>query len=155
MHERRYGRRRRRSRRDEGCEQRDCRDHGDHQHGERSEGGGPDTRFLQLEMSQVLYGEAEAVTKRAFRELLLESAKERFRERFGDEIAGLAELAVDELMDDVLYSLDIESQIEQRNRERGDARQRLRDIFGYGAEPPAEEEGGGAGEADSGEDEEP
>ena len=156
MQERRYGQRRRQSRRDDGPERRDFRHRGarrHHRHGERPEGRGPDTRFLQLEMSQVLYGEAEALTKRAFRELLLESAKERFHERFGDEIAGLAQLAVDEFMEDVLYSLDVEAQIERRSRERSDARERLRNIFGYAAEPPSEEEDDGERGPEPGEDE--
>src|SRR5436190_1711006 len=69
---------------------------------ERDRGGpGSDTRFLQLEMSQVLYAEAEAVAKPALRDLLLEAAKDRLRQRFGDEIAALANLAVDELLNDM------------------------------------------------------
>jgi len=96
-----------------------CREHED----------GPDTRFLQLEMSQLLYAGAESVTKDAFRELLLEAAKARLRERFGDKIAGLAELAVDELLNDVLASLEIEARISARSRERDRRQDRLRDIF--------------------------
>ena len=92
-------------------------------------GGGSDTRFLQLEMSQVLYGEAESVTRQAFRELLVEAAKTRFRERFGAKIAGLAQLAVDELMHDVRSSLDIEARIQERNQERSRTKDRLREIF--------------------------
>jgi hypothetical protein len=41
-------------------------------------------------MSELLYAEAESVTQQAFRELLLEEARSRLRERFGDQIAGLA-----------------------------------------------------------------
>lgn len=123
--------------------------------GERpTHGGGPDTNFLQLEMSQVLYGEAQSVTRRAFRELLVEAAKARWRERFGDEIAGLAELAVDELMNDVLSSLDIEARIQGRQQERGRTQDRVRDLFAKrvaehegdartGGAPRREGEGGG------------
>jgi hypothetical protein len=122
-------------------------DGGEHHHHREHREGGPDTRFLQLEMSQVLYGEAESLTKRAFRELLLESAKARFRERFGDKITGLAQLAVDELMADMLANLEIEARIQGRNRERGRIKDRLRDIFAAGG-PAGEcghthEEGGG------------
>ncbi len=124
-------------------------------HAERSaaRGDGPDTRFLQLEMSEVLYAEAEAVTRPAFRELLFEAAKARLRERFGDKITGLAELAVDELMDDVQTSLDIEAHIRQRNRERSRTKDRLRDIFGARDQRPRGDEGeGGDGEGGGGPD---
>jgi hypothetical protein len=91
-------------------------------------GGGADTRFLQLEMSRVLYSEAEEVAKPAFRELLLEAAKARFRERFGEEITRLARLAVDELLIDIEASLEIEEKI-QRRREAGGTDDRLRDAL--------------------------
>jgi hypothetical protein len=121
----------------------DERDGGEHRDGSRHEhgheehggegcgarGGGPDTRFLQLEMSQVLYGEAENVARPAFRELLLEAAKARLRERFGDKITALADLAVDELMTGMLSSLEIESRIQQRDEERTPTQERLHAIF--------------------------
>lgn len=116
---------------------RDRRGSGEHGGAERrDEGGreerrgpGPDTRFLQLEMSQLLFGEAEKVTKEAFREVLLEAAKHRLRERFGEQLRGIAELAVDEAMNDVFASLEIEACIQERHDEREQRRERLRDIF--------------------------
>ena len=100
------------------------------------DGGGPregrpggDTRFLQLEMSQVMYAEAEAVARPAFRELLREAAKDRLRERFGEEITALAQLAVDELLKDVQASFEIEAQIQGYNEERRPPRERLREVF--------------------------
>lgn len=121
----------------------DCHDERDDRRA--PSGGGPDTRFLQLEMSQVLFAEAESVTREAFRELLIEAAKARFRERFGDKITGLAQLAVDELMNDVRSSLDIEGRIREHNQERARTKERLRDIFG------APEEGGPRREGEGGE----
>ena len=100
------------------------------------DGGGPregrpggDTRFLQLEMSQVMYAEAEAVARPAFRELLREAAKDRLRERFGEEITALAQLAVDELLKDVQASFEIEAQIQGYNEERRPPKERLREVF--------------------------
>jgi hypothetical protein len=129
MHDRRDERSDRdRSRHDHDGEHRRRGDHsGRDRRGER--GRGSDTRFLQLEMSEVLYAEAESVTKRAFRELLLEEAKARFRERFGDQITGLAELAVDELMQDIVASLEIEARIRHRNRDEEGRRERLAGIL--------------------------
>lgn len=92
-------------------------------------GGGGDTRFLQLEMSQVLYSEAEGVARQAFRELLVEDAKARFRERFGEQINALAQLAVDELLREVFDSLDVEQRIRDHNERSGEARERVREIF--------------------------
>ncbi len=146
---------------DEGCHCRERHEHHDCSHRDRDpahgcgadapHGRGPDTRFLQLEMSQVLYAEAENITRHAFRELLVDAAKARFRERFGDTITGLAQLAVDELMSEVLASLDIETRIHQHNQERSGAKERLREIFeqrgrrssAEGGAPRGEEEGGG------------
>ena len=96
--------------------------------------GGSDTRFLQLEMSRVLYGEAEEVARPALRELLLEAAKDHLRARFGDTITRLARLAIDELLIDVEASLDVEDQI-QRRRESGGTDERLRAAL---ARTPAE-----------------
>ena len=96
--------------------------------GDHRDRGGPDTRFLQLEMSRVLYSEAEDVAKPALRELLLEAAKDHLRARFGDTIARLAQLAVDELLIDIEASLDIEGQI-QRRRESGGTDDRVREAL--------------------------
>lgn len=93
-------------------------------------GPGPDTRFLQLEMSQVLLGEAESVTRDAMRELLRDAAKDRLRERFGDQLRALAELAVDELLDDIFASLEVEKQIRARAEQRSERDDRLRRILG-------------------------
>ncbi len=93
--------------------------------GEQRGRGGPDTRFLQLEMSRVLYGEAEDVARPAFRELLLEAAKDHLRARFGEAITGLARLAIDELLVDIQSSLDVEDQI-QRRRGSGGTDDRVR-----------------------------
>jgi hypothetical protein len=103
-------------------------DHGRDEGGERGRGGS-DTRFLQLEMSQVLFTEAEAVTRPAFRDLLMEAAKDRLRERFGREITALAQLAVDELMRGVQASFEIEARVKQQNEDRHAPDDRLWEIF--------------------------
>lgn len=107
--------------------------------GEREPRGrdGGDTRFLQLEMSQVLYGEAEGVTKQAFRELLLEAAKAHLQERFGATITRLAQLATDELLADIEASLDVEAQIQRRRESQGTPGDRVREVF---ARKPADRE---------------
>src|SRR5437016_10868462 len=90
---------------------------------------GGDTRFLQLEMSQVMYAEAEAVARPAFRELLREAAKDRLRERFGEEITALAQLTVDALLKDVQVSTEIEAHIHGYNAEFSPPPQSLPDVF--------------------------
>jgi hypothetical protein len=102
--------------------------------GDRGPGGprGADTRFLQLEMSQVLYAEAEGVTKQALRELLVEDAKAHLRARFGDTITRLAQLATDELLADIEASLEVEEQIRSRHESSGGPSDRLRAALGRG-----------------------
>jgi hypothetical protein len=97
----------------------------DHDHGH----GGPDTSFLDLEMSKVLYSEAETVTREAYRELLKEAAKRHLEARWGDRISALAKLAVDELIDDAEASLAIEAQIEARNHSRQAVEDRVSEIM--------------------------
>jgi hypothetical protein len=102
-------------------------------HRSRNEGGergpGSDTRFLQLEMSQVLYSEAEAVARPAFHDLLLEAAKDRLRERFGDEITALANLAVDDLLKGMEASFEVEARIQRHNGEGREPNGRLQELF--------------------------
>ena len=63
---------------------------------ERGGTGGPQgTDFLDLEISQVLYGEAAGVAREAFRELLKDAVKVRLKERFGSKIEALAKIAAD------------------------------------------------------------
>ena len=76
-----------------------------------------------------MYAEAEAVARPAFRELLLEAAKDRLRERFGEKITALAQLAVDELLNGAQASFEIEARIQQRNEERRPPSEQLRDLF--------------------------
>lgn len=77
-----------------------------------------DTGFLDLEISKVLFGEAESVTRDAFRELLKEAAKRRWQERFGDKIEAMARLAVDQLIDEIEANLRIEASIAERARNK-------------------------------------
>ena len=108
---------------------RDGHEHQEGFKGPRGDGGGPDTRFLQLEMSQVLYTEAEEIARPALRELLLEAAKDRLRERFGDKITQLAQLAVDDLLRGVEASLEVEARIREHQGEPRDPSERLREVF--------------------------
>jgi histone H3/H4 len=111
----------------------------EHEHDDRRENeGAPDTGFLDLEISKVLFSEAEAVTREAYRELLKEAAKRRLQERWGDRITALATLAVDELLDDVDANLAIEAQISARKQ----ARQTIEDRVGtiLGPQPKAQDE---------------
>jgi hypothetical protein len=96
--------------------------------GRRDGRPGADTRFLQIEQSEVLYSEAEAVVRPAFRELLTEAAKDRLRDRFGTQITALAELAVDDLLKGIEASLEIETRIKQNSEDRR-IDDRLRELF--------------------------
>jgi hypothetical protein len=102
-----------------------------HQGGDRGHGGGgppghgggerrgpPDTSFLDLEMSKVMYAEAQQLAREAGRELVREAIKARLRERLGPEIEAIARIAADEMADDLLANLDIEARIDDRRRAR-------------------------------------
>jgi histone H3/H4 len=115
----------------------------DHDHGDQARGG-PDNGFLDLEISKVMYSEAEGITREAFRELLKEAAKRRLLERWGDRITALANLAVDELLDDVAANLEIEARIGARNHARKAVEERVTEIL---ARAPGASESGDASDA--------
>jgi len=112
----------------DGREDRDGSRPGGDDEGRRDGRPGGDTRFLQLEASELLYSEAEAVVRPAVRELLMEAAKEQLRQRFGRQITALAELAVDDALNDLEASLEIETRI-KRHREDRRTDDRLREVF--------------------------
>ncbi len=102
-----------------------------------NEGGPAGTDFLDLEISQVLYGEAAGVTRDAFRELLKDAVKARLKERFGVKIEALANLAADEFIADVETNLSIEGLINARKEARRGREEALRRALG-----PDEPQGG-------------
>lgn len=102
----------------------------DHRDGGRREGGPPGTDFLDLEISQVLYGEAAGVARDAFRELLHDAVKARLKERFGTKIDALAKIAADELADDVETNLTIEALINARKQARRGRDEAIRRALG-------------------------
>lgn len=107
----------------------------DHDHDRRDPNrGGPNTGFLDLELSKVLYSEAESVTRVAFRELLKDAAKRRLQERWGERIEQLANLAIDELLADAEANLEIEATIAGRTRAHRAVEDRVAEILGLRGE---------------------
>lgn len=88
-------------------------------------GGAQGTEFLDLEISQVLLGEAQQMAKGVALDLIRESIRDRLRERLGDRLAEVGRLAADELADDVEANLAIEAQIAQRNARASGVQERL------------------------------
>ena len=99
----------------------------------RPEGGPPpspkNARFLDLEPTQMLKGEADQAARRALRALLEESAKARLRERWGDRIDGLARLAVDQYLNELDSSLGVEAILERQARASQATASELADLF--------------------------
>ncbi|HVH98628.1 MAG TPA: hypothetical protein VM869_07955 [Enhygromyxa sp.] len=119
-------------------------DHCDREQPQQQQGGGPDTRFLEFELSKVLFSEAEGVAREAFRELLKEAAKRRLQERWGDRIDALANLAIDELIDDATANFEIEAKIAARNQARRTLEDRVSEIL---SRPAGASESGDASDA--------
>jgi hypothetical protein len=108
-------------------------EHHDHAHTE--ERGAPDTGFLDLEISKVLFDEAEGITRKAFRELLEEAAKRHWQARWGERIDALAKLAVDQLIADIEANQKVEATIAERKRSRGELEAKVQAILGGQSEP--------------------
>lgn len=86
-------------------------------------------RFLDLEPTQMLKGEADKVVPAAFRSLLEEAAKARLKERWGDRIEGLARLAVDQFLNELDSSLGVEAILERQARASQATESELADLF--------------------------
>jgi hypothetical protein len=100
--------------------------------------GAPDTGFLDLEISKVLFDEAEGITRKAFRELLEEAAKRHWQARYGERIDALAKLAVDQLIADIEANQQIEATIAERKRSRSDLDAKVQAILAGRPEPVSE-----------------
>jgi hypothetical protein len=111
--------------------------HAEHRGGEgqggdgprRDRGGPPDSAFLDLEISKVLYGEASGLAREAARELMKDVIKQRLKERLGDKLEAIARLAADDIADDVEANLDIEARIAERGAARKSAEARLKEAI--------------------------
>ncbi len=111
----------------------------DHEHEPEPEQAHSDTRFLDLEISKVLFDEAEGITRKAFRDLLEEAAKRHWQARYGQRIDALAKLAVDELIADIEANQRIEATIADRKRSRGDLDARVQAILAATEPEPTNE----------------
>lgn len=129
---------------DRGGDRPDDRREGGDREGERGRdregerGGPPGTDWLQLEMSKVMYGRAEAMVTDCAEEILREEIKARLRERIGPRLTAIARLAADTLADDIEASLDIEARIAARREARRGVEGRVAAIAGV---EPARPEG--------------
>ncbi len=124
------------------------RDEGHHEGGQRgpSQAGPPESGWLDLEISKVLYGRAEALVRPAAEELLMEAIKERLRERLGPRIAAIAAIAADQLADDFEANLEIEARIAARREARRATEGRVGAVFGpRRVEGPVTPQGGPQG----------
>lgn len=111
----------------------------DEAHGRRERGhGGPEgTEFLQLEISQMLYGDAREAARGAVGDLLREAIRERLRQRVGDRLRAIGVLVADELADELETNIAIEQRIDAQRRRKQDVADKLRAIFEPAQRPDA------------------
>lgn len=99
------------------------RDSGHERSGGRS---GPEgSHFLDLEITRMLYGQAEKIAMEAARDIVKEAITARLRERMGDELEAIAVVAADAIADDFEANRRIEEVLEARRDERRDLKQRI------------------------------
>jgi len=122
--------------------QHDDHDH-DGKHGDQGRGGPEGTQFLDLEISRVLFGEAENLAREAVRDLLRESLRDRLRERLGTRLEALAHVAADALAEEVEANLGIESIIRDQSAKKRDIEERLRAALSLGEQPRRPHPSGG------------
>ena len=86
---------------------------------------GPNTQFLHLEISQMLFSEGQTMARQVALELMREAMRERLRERLGPRLAALGKVAADDLVDDMEANLTIEAAINQRQERSRDLAKRV------------------------------
>jgi hypothetical protein len=96
-------------------------------HDDRRRGGGPEgTEFLDLEITRVLYGEAEKLARESVRDILRGALQARLRERLGARLEALARVAADALADEVETNLRIEELVRAQAAKKKDVEERVR-----------------------------
>lgn len=105
--------------------------------------GAPDTEFLDLEISKVLFGRAQSMARSVAEEIIRDAIKARMKERFGARLEAIGRLAADELVLDIEANLDIEARIAARREARravdGEIGAAIRGGGSGGAPPDSEE----------------
>lgn len=103
---------------------------GDSQDGDRRpDRGAPGTHFLDLELSQVLYSQAEGAAREAIQDILKSAARERLVERLGPRLERIAQVAADALVDEIQANLGIEGLIEEQKTRQRELPGRIRDAI--------------------------
>lgn len=112
----------------------ECTHH--HDHGRESDG--PDnTDFLDLEISQAIYGGARDLKIPVVMDIIRQAMRERLQERLGPELAAIGRIAADEIADDIQVSAEIEARIARRQEHSDDLLQRVRSALGGKAAEPS------------------
>lgn len=96
---------------------------------DRHERGPRGTEFLDLEITKVLYAEADGLARDAARGLIREAIAQRLRERLGDQLAQIGRIAGDALADDIEANLAIEAVIANRQESRSSIADRVREVM--------------------------
>jgi hypothetical protein len=116
---------------------------GDRGGSDRGRGGPPGTEFLDLELSKVLYGRAQSMSRSVAEEIIRDAIRARIKERLGPRLEAIGRLAADELIGDIEANLEIEATIAARREARrameGEIGAAVRGV-GVGAAPPDSDE---------------
>lgn len=119
----------------------DCHDHHHHDHHGHDHGhdqGPQDTDFLDLEISQAMYGGAREMKISVVMDIVRQAMRQRLEQRLGRELTMLGQLAADEIIEDIQASLEIEARIVARQEQtRSSLEERLRAALGGSAPTPA------------------
>lgn len=92
----------------------------------RRDAGPQGTEFLDLEISRVLFGEAEGLARESVRDILRGALQERLRARLGNRLEAIAHLAADALADEIEANLGIERIVRSQGERKRDVEERLR-----------------------------
>jgi hypothetical protein len=101
-------------------------------------GGPPETQWLDLEITKVIQGRAEALVRAAAEEILKDAMKARLLERLGPRLQAVGRLVADELADDIEANLDIEARIAARREARRSLDGRIAEALANKPEEPKE-----------------
>ena len=113
-------------------------DRSNERRGDRGGGGPPETQWLDLEITKVIQGRAEALVRAAAEEILRDAMKARLLERLGPRLQAVGRLVADELADDIEANLDIEARIAARREARRSLDGRIAEALANKPEEPKE-----------------
>lgn len=116
---------------------RDEQDHGDRPEQGGGGSGGPDTRFVQFEMSELVREAGHRAFEEAFHKTLTGFIQEELRSRYAEQFKELASLALEQCMGELRRNTTIQQLVKENKAHEEELRSRAAELVSQMADKSA------------------